>query len=95
LHSSLTTGGEQLIIIMLMINNNNTRQATIIIIIIIIIMKSAIGRDKHYCHNVILRSAGFAITLNYHPARCVVVIKVVYHPPYGWLVFLGVEVGLR
>jgi hypothetical protein len=63
----------------------------IIIIIIIIIMKSSIGRNNNYCHYVILRSAGFAITLNYHPAGCVV-IKVVYYSPYGWIVVLEVEV---
>jgi hypothetical protein len=40
----------------------------IIVIVIIIIMKSFIGRDNNYCHYVILRSAGFAITLHYHPA---------------------------
>jgi hypothetical protein len=37
-------------------------------IIIIIIMKSSIDRDNNYCHYVILRNAGFAITLHYHPA---------------------------
>jgi hypothetical protein len=31
-------------------------------------MKPSIGRDNNYCHYVILRSAGFAITLNYHLA---------------------------
>jgi hypothetical protein len=40
----------------------------IIIIIIIIIIKSSVNRDNNYCHYVILRNAGFAITLHYHPA---------------------------
>jgi hypothetical protein len=35
---------------------------------IIIIMKSSVDRDNNYCHYVILRNAGFAITLHYHPA---------------------------
>jgi hypothetical protein len=33
------------------------------IIIIIIIMKSSLDRDNNYCHYVIPRNAGFAITL--------------------------------
>jgi hypothetical protein len=52
-----------------LINSNNTYLILIIIIIIIIIiMKSSIDRDNNYCHYVILRNAGFAITLHYHPA---------------------------
>jgi uncharacterized protein YggT (Ycf19 family) len=44
----------------------------IIIIIIIIIMKSSFdSRDNNYCHYVIQRIAGFAITLLY------------YHPSFG------------
>jgi hypothetical protein len=39
-----------------------------VIIIIIIIMKSSFDRDNNYCHYVIQRIAGFAITLYYHPA---------------------------
>jgi hypothetical protein len=35
---------------------------------VIIIMKSSVGRDNNYCHYVILRNAGFTITLHYHPA---------------------------
>jgi hypothetical protein len=31
-------------------------------------MKSSFDRDNNYCHNVIQRIAGFAITLYYHPA---------------------------
>jgi hypothetical protein len=44
-------------------------------------MKSSVDRDNNYCHYVILRNAGFAITLlyYYHPAECDVVKKVVYH----------------
>jgi hypothetical protein len=33
-----------------------------------IIMKSSSDRDNNYCHYVIQRIAGFAITLYYHPA---------------------------
>jgi hypothetical protein len=54
------------------------KESIIIIIIIIIIMKSSIDRDNNYCHYVILRNAGFAITLHYHPAGYVL-FKVVYH----------------
>jgi hypothetical protein len=50
----------------------------IIIIIIIIIMKSSTDRDNNYCHYVIQRIAGFAITLYYYPAGLGVVM-VVYH----------------
>jgi hypothetical protein len=33
-------------------------------------MRSSVDRDNNYCcHYVILRNAGFAITLHYHPAR--------------------------
>jgi hypothetical protein len=32
------------------------------------ILKSSIGRDNNYCYYVSLPIAGFAITLNYHPA---------------------------
>jgi hypothetical protein len=46
----------------------------IIIIIIIIIMKSSVNRDNNYCHYVILRNAGFAITLHYHPAGLMMMI---------------------
>jgi hypothetical protein len=38
---------------------------------IIIIMKSSFNRDNNYCHYVIQRIAGFAITLYYHPAGLV------------------------
>jgi hypothetical protein len=31
-------------------------------------MKSSFNRDNNYCHYVIQRIAGFAITLYYHPA---------------------------
>jgi hypothetical protein len=45
---------------------------TSIIIFVIIVMKSSSDRDNKYCHCVIQRIADFAITLNYHPAGCVV-----------------------
>ena len=59
--------------------------------IIIIIMKSSIDRDNNYSHYVILRNTGFAITLNYHPAECDV-IMVVYRLLCGLLVFFSVSV---
>jgi hypothetical protein len=34
--------------------------------VIIIIIKSSSDRDNNYCHYVIQRIAGFAITLKYH-----------------------------
>jgi hypothetical protein len=46
--------------------------------IIIIIMRSSVDRDNNKCHYVILRNAGFAITLHYHPAGYVL-LRVVYH----------------
>jgi hypothetical protein len=33
-------------------------------------MKASVDRDNNYCHYVILRNAGFVITLYYHPAEC-------------------------
>jgi hypothetical protein len=55
-------------------------------------MKSSFDRDNNYCHYVIQRIAGFAITLYYHPARLDVVM-VVYHLLYDLLVFFSVWVG--
>jgi hypothetical protein len=45
----------------------------VIVIIIIIIMKSSVDRDSNYCHYGIPRNTGFAITLYYYPADCVVI----------------------
>jgi hypothetical protein len=52
---------------------------TKIVIIIIITMKSSVYRDNNNCHYVILRNAGFAITLHYHPAARITIIAT------GWL----------
>jgi hypothetical protein len=41
-------------------------------------MRSSIDRDNNKCHYVILRKAGFAITLHYHPAGYVI-LRVVYY----------------
>jgi hypothetical protein len=54
-------------------------------------MKSSVDRDNNYCHYVILRNAGFAITLNYHPAGCDVVM-VVYRLLCGLSAFFSVLV---
>jgi hypothetical protein len=40
----------------------------LLLLFIIIIMKSSFNRDNNYCHYVIQRIAGFAITLYYYPA---------------------------
>jgi hypothetical protein len=56
-------------------------------------MKSSFNRDNNnYCHYVIQKIAGFAITLYYHPAGLDVVM-VVYHLLYDLLVFASVWVG--
>jgi hypothetical protein len=55
-------------------------------------MKSSFNRDNNYCHYVIQRIAGFAITLYYHPAG-LDVLMVVYHLLYGLLIFFLVWVG--
>jgi hypothetical protein len=55
-------------------------------------MKSSFDRDNNYCHYVIQRIAGFAITLYYHPAG-LDVIMVVYNLLYELLVFVSVWVG--
>jgi hypothetical protein len=59
---------------------------------VIIIMKSSFNRDNNYCHYVIQRIAGFAITLYYHPAGLDVVI-VVYRLLDDLLIFFSVWVG--
>jgi hypothetical protein len=56
-------------------------------------MKSSFSRDNNYCHYVIQRIAGVAITLYYHPAGLLDVIMVVYHLLYGLLIFFLVWVG--
>jgi hypothetical protein len=38
-------------------------------------MKSSFNRDNNYCHYVIQRIAGFAITLYYHPAGLDVIMQ--------------------
>jgi hypothetical protein len=48
------------------------------LLLLLFIMKSSVDRDNNYCHYVILRNAGFALTLHYHPAGYVL-FKVVYH----------------
>jgi hypothetical protein len=59
----------------------------------VLIMKSSFNRDNNnYCHYVIQKIAGFAITLYYHPAGLDVVM-VVYHLLYDLLVFASVWVG--
>jgi hypothetical protein len=55
-------------------------------------MKSSFNRDNNYCHYVIQRIAGFAMTLYYHPAG-LGVIMVVNHLLYELLVFFSVSVG--
>jgi hypothetical protein len=56
-------------------------------------MKSSFDRYKNnYCHYVIQRIAGLAITLYYHSAG-LDVIMVVYHLLYELLVFFSVWVG--
>jgi hypothetical protein len=55
-------------------------------------MKSSVDRDNNYCHYVIQRIAGFAITLYYHPAECDVIMAV-YRLLCGLLVFFLVWVG--
>jgi hypothetical protein len=55
-------------------------------------MKSSFDRDNNYCHYVIHRIAGFAITLYYHPVGLDVVM-VVYHLLYDLLIFFLVWVG--
>jgi hypothetical protein len=55
-------------------------------------MKSSFNRDNNYCHYVIQRIVGFAITLYYHPAGLDVVM-VVYHILYDLLIFFSVWVG--
>jgi hypothetical protein len=40
-------------------------------------MKSSFfNRDNNYCHYVIQRIAGFAITLYYHPAELIIIVEV-------------------
>jgi Na+/proline symporter len=53
---------------------------------------SVVDRDNNYCHCVIQRIAGFAITLYYHPAECDVIMTV-YRLLCGLLVFFLVWVG--
>jgi hypothetical protein len=64
----------------------------IIIIIIVIIIKSSVDRYRNYCHYVVLRKAGFAITLYYHPTDCDVNM-LVYRLLCGFLICLLVWVG--
>jgi hypothetical protein len=54
-------------------------------------MKSSVDRrrDNSHCHYVILRKAGFAIKLYYHPAKCDVII-VVYRLFCGFFAFFSV-----
>jgi hypothetical protein len=40
--------------------------------LLLIIMKSSVDSNNKCCHYVILRNAGFAITLHYHPAGSLV-----------------------
>jgi hypothetical protein len=57
-------------------------------------MKSSFNRDNNYCHYVIQRTAGFAMTPYYHPAGLDAVM-VVYHLLYDLLIFflVWVDVG--
>jgi hypothetical protein len=49
-------------------------------------MKASFDKDNNYCHYVIQRIAGFAITLNYHPAGP----GEYYHPTgHKWIVTLS------
>jgi hypothetical protein len=54
--------------VILIVNCRLLGQLVSWLVIIIIIMKSSFDRDNKYCHYVIQRIAGFAITLYYHPA---------------------------
>jgi hypothetical protein len=47
-------------------------RSVVIVVVIIIIVKSSAKRDNNYCHYVIPRKAGSAITLYYHPVMFVV-----------------------
>jgi hypothetical protein len=66
-------GGLSLILLYCNDNNDNNNNN---IIIIIIIMKSSFNRDNNYCHYVIQRIAGFAITLYYHPTELIIIVEV-------------------
>jgi hypothetical protein len=57
----------------------------LLLLLLLFIMKSSFNRDNNFCHYVIQRIAGFAITLYYHPAG-LDVIMVVYHLRSLWLV---------
>jgi hypothetical protein len=67
--------------------------------IMIIVMKSSFNRDNNYCHYVIQRIAGFAITLYYHPAGMIMIMmnwlttqksngmagSIIYYDGHWWL----------